>query len=236
MATYKPAAHIADIRGHIQNTTYSRNRLGNFMKIRKGPLDRRTLPQLTQRELVRTATLAWNNTLDATERLSWNNLGLLTTFMNTAGIQFHPSGYNLFLRQFLAATSVGLTPSNTAPDNAASPAPTFEVSFSYAGGSYITTDNGWCAGKTGACRWFFSPLLKQGRSTWSGPWRRPTGGDTLKATLATIAAAMPTYMIGSGAYWSPGLGAAVVLFKAVYESGPGYTVCWPQIICTPITA
>jgi len=190
MATYKPAAHISDIRGHIQNTTYSRNRLGNFMKIRKGPLDRRTLLQLTQRELMRSLTYDWNNTLDAADRLTWNNLSLLTTMMNSAGIQFHPSGYNLFLRQGLVCASVGETFSHVAPTTAFHTAPTFSFNISNLGWLSIVTDVGWTSAITGTLRFFSSPILNPGRLSWSGPWSVSPLYD-----IAWIAANLPNCIL-----------------------------------------
>ena len=227
MATYKPAAHIADIRGHIQNTTYSRNRLGNFMKTRKGPLDRRSLSQLTVRNNFLFCSNYWHNILDDADRLTWTNLSLLTTFMNSAGIQFHPSGFNLFMRQALFYQDFLETFSDIAPTAAAAPAPTFTISCTAGGLIYITGDGGWCTGKTGFVRKFISPPLPPGRMTWSGPWTPAGGGFTKFNTIAYIDSNIPTCAIGNASDFSVDQ-SCIVHFKASYVSGPGLCLTWPQ--------
>jgi len=227
MATYKPAAHISDIRGHIQNTTYSRNRLGNFMKVRKGPLDRRTLAQLTVRNNFDFCVNYWHNILDDADRLTWNNLSLLTVFMNSAGIQFHPSGFNLFLRQALFYQDILETFSDVAPDNAAAPAPTFTISCVAGDFIYITADTGWCSGKTGFVRKFISPPLHPGRMTWSGPWTPAGGGFVKFDTIGDIETGLPTTKIGNAAAFAVD-DTCVVHFKASYVSGSGLCLTWPQ--------
>jgi hypothetical protein len=224
MATYKPAAHIADIRGHIQNTTYSRNRLGNFMKIRKGPLDRRTLPQLTRRTYMRQIVTLWNDILTPAQRQTWVDLSLLTIFMNSAGIQFHPSGFNLWIRAASFAYGTLLPIPDNAPDNAASPAPTFTMVATAGANVEITADAGWCAGKNGLCRFFVSPTLHNGRYSWSGPWLQ-----TIDVLTATILAGLPNYVLCA---CPPSISEnrLFIVAKGGYPDGVGNTITWPQFI------
>jgi hypothetical protein len=224
MATYKPAAHIADIRGHIQNTTYSRNRLGNYLKTRKGPLDRRTLPQLTQRAYLKTAIYLWTSLLAASDRTAWNNLALLTTFMNAAGIQYHPTGYNLFLRVALFQMSIGSAPSVHPPNNAASPASTFVIVATHGANIVIASDGGFATGKTGATRFYISPRLKPSRFSWTGPWEQSP-----HFTLAAIAAGLPNFVIAATPTSSAG-DRIYITTRSFYLDGAGHTLTWPQFI------
>jgi len=227
MATYKPAAHIADIRGSIQNTTYSRNRLGGFLKIRKGPMDRRSLAQLQRRAAMRSAVDHWNDILSAAQRQTWNDLSLLTTFMNSAGIQFHPSGFNLFLRQFLFCEGTLQVIGLAAPGNAASPAPTFTIVATAGANIVVTADAGWCGVKAGYVRFFISPRLRPGRSSWSGPWLTP-----VIAEISDIDDDLPAFIV-SATPSSASDDSLYIIAKAVYTDGVSNTITWPQFI--PLT-
>jgi hypothetical protein len=166
----------------------------------------------------------WTVTMDNAERQAWNDLALLTTFMNTAGIQFHPSGFNLFMRQYLAVSSAVLTPLADAPTNAASPAPTFSITATAGANMVITTDSGWCGAKDGRCRFALSAALKPSRYTWSGPWP-----NSFSTGTATIAAGLPNYVLCPTPDGVAGQRLYLIV-KACYTMPVGYTVTWPQFL------
>jgi hypothetical protein len=231
MATYKPAAHIADIRGHVQNAVYSRNRLGGYIKLRKAPLDRRTPDQLTQRQLLFNAVHYWRVDLSDANRLLWNSLGLLTLWYNKAGIAYHPSGFNLFVRMYIFTQASGLISSYVAPDVAAATAPTFTYSTETNGAStnIALTDPGWCAGKVGYVR--FTTTDAYAPSIFYPAWPSKVYAWF---DIEIIEGNFPFNISGSapctvGDHHS-------IAAQAAYVSGAGYTVTWPQIVVTTAIA
>lgn len=229
MATYKPAAHIADIRGHIQNAVYSKNRLGNYLKLRKAPLDRRTADQLTQRSLMHDAVAYWHDTLGDAGRILWNNLGLLTNWYNKSGIAYHPSGFNLFTRMYLFCIPTPGAMDYDAPDAAAAAAPTFTFTTDAGFAAVITADAGWCTGKTGYVHFFTSPAFSNSIYNYSGTYL-----NSEWANIDDIESVLPIFTLHDLIAGNVG-DRVQIIAKAYYASGSGNTVTWPQIINQPLT-
>jgi hypothetical protein len=230
MATYKPAAHIADIRGHVQNAVYSKNRLGNYIKLRKAPLDRRTALQLTQRALMFDAVAYWRDTISDANRILWNNLGLLTTWYNKSGIAYHPSGFNLFNRMFIFTQSSGTAATYVAPNVAASAAPTFTFSSATNGtlDHTIVSDAGWCTAKTGYVR--FITTDGYAPSIFYPAWPTRTPGwipiNVIAGSFPMLWAQTTPCNVGDHVSFAA---------QAYYQSGAGLTVTWPEIALVTVT-
>jgi len=224
MATYKPAAHISDIRGHVQNAVYSRNRLGNYIKLRKAPLDRQTPDQLTQRTLMHGANAFWLNDMTSTDRTTWNSLGLLTTWYNKAGIAYHPSGFNLFIRMYLFCYDPTEQLVFLAPTTAAAPAPTFTITADSGATTPInlTADAAWCHLKVGYAKFSISAPT---RPTVNYPVR--TFITTEWQEILEIENNMPVLLYTAPA--SDPSDHITVIAQAFYALGYGNVVTWPQI-------
>jgi hypothetical protein len=170
------------------------------------------------------AVAYWHDTLDDAHRILWNDLGLLTTWFNKAGIQYHPSGFNLFVRMYSFTIASGQAIDNDAPTAAAAAAPTFTITTPHAGNFQVTADAGWCTGKTGYVRLSYSVPLGPAQYTAKGaPY------STYWEDIDVIEAALPTWTF---AFMYPGTaGQRVhVSFKAFYDLGSGHVVTWPQEI------
>jgi len=232
MATVKYAAHISDIRGSIGSTTYSRNTLGSFMRSKFRPRDPKTAAQLNQRAIHTQAVYAWKNTATTAQREAWNALALTTSLINRAGIEYHPTGFNLFVRMFDFVKGTGGTPLLPAPDSATdTPAP-FQLSLEVSAGSgalLLDDDSGWCTDRTGRVYMWLSPLLPNSRFSFYSGWEH--------AFSQSIAYCEGLLTTGWFYTWDP---LAVdqrlqVMWRSFAESGDGYAVsdyAWTNLAAT----
>lgn len=109
---------VSDARGKLGGTVFSRCRSGAFAR-------KLTIPVFNQTNL-RSAWNAnmgyiyqyWLNDIPTSDRDDWNTLGDNTTFTNALGEEYHPSGWNLFLRTNSLADYYGLAFAALAPGNA----------------------------------------------------------------------------------------------------------------------
>lgn len=170
MASVKYAAHIADLRGSVENATFSRNRLGAFMRPRFKPSDPKSQAQLTLRAYHADGVYAWRNTCTESQRSDWNDLALLTPLINRAGLQYYPTGFNLFMRMYLFVASGAGTPDLDAPDTAICTTPPLEFEGTDGGSLYITDDGAWFSGATGVLKIWIASDIGPARYYHRGPW------------------------------------------------------------------
>lgn len=221
MATTKYAAHIADIRGTVGNATFSRNRLGGYVRNHFIPADPRSFKQIRRRTYHHNAVGAWHNTLSDAQRIAWNDLGLQTTFINSAGVQYHPSGFNLYMRMYLFCSISGEAIDHDAPDAATAAAPPLTITLNALAQFKCTANEGWNIGKTGYIAFHISPILGPAIYSYSGPWKHYT-----TFTIAAFAAGIPNGVIGFDAEATKG-DRLFLRSKAYYDSGDGHTVTEP---------
>lgn len=106
MATAIPSSLISDIRGSIGTQTWSRNRGGIYVKLRKAPINPNTVPQQTARQRVRSATIAWRNLTQA-QRDKYDLIAKQHTSIDRLGNPSSISGYNLYVRHYTILSLVG---------------------------------------------------------------------------------------------------------------------------------
>jgi len=224
MPTVKYAPHISDVRGSMGNTTYSRNRLGNYLKVRKPPLNRRSLEQLLRRQIHTLGVAHWRSINPPSLRVDWNDLALLTTWYNRAAIPYSPSGFNAFMRMYNFCKESGQAMDYDAPDAAAATPPTFEFAALEEDDVAVTVDNGWCTDKTGWLKFWLSPALSRAAYTFSGSWLETAWYD-----IDVVEAGLNNFKIFDCPPVDLPKQRLSVVAKAIFDSGAGHTVTWPQI-------
>lgn len=98
MALIKYGPIASEVRGSIGGTVFTRSRAGAIVKQKTKPVFNptpRRLEHLNNLALIRTS---WIKESDA-KRILWNTLGDNTDWTNALGETYHPSGYNLYIRQ-----------------------------------------------------------------------------------------------------------------------------------------
>lgn len=224
MAVVKFAPHIADIRGSIGNATFSANGTGSFLKQRVAPDDKRTEKQRIQRYIHSLGVNAWKHTLTDAQRIGWNNLGLLTSWINSSGLQYHPCGFNLFIRLWNFAFSSGQSFALSAPTVASCTAPLFTILPFAASGHEVSSNGGWTAGKTGYCRFAWSAMLPPTHYSLLAPM-----AESSWIPLSTLDAIPPNYVLPNSPH-SPADKRYVYTIQAFFTSGSGTCVSMPQVV------
>jgi hypothetical protein len=118
MALIKTGGGIAEIRGSIGGTVFSRGRYGAIARNRSIPVQPNSIRQVDQRSLFASVVAAWA-ALTANQRSAWNALGAALAMVNRLGETMYLSGQNHFIRANTIRISAGMTALDTAPAIAA---------------------------------------------------------------------------------------------------------------------
>lgn len=118
MAVLKYGPLASEVRGSIGGTVFSRSRAGTYARARRKPVDAPTNVRNAYQSTLATVYGRWADSLTNAQRIVWNTLGANTTFLNALGEEYHPTGYNLYVRTNALTIYWGFTPIDTAPATA----------------------------------------------------------------------------------------------------------------------
>lgn len=115
MAIFLPGPAIAEARGSIGGTVFSRNRHGAYMRNRVKPVNPNTERQANARLRVEQLQQHWRETLTDTERKAWEDYAKGTPTLNALGQSTILSGVNMYIRTNSLYLQAGGTRIDTAP-------------------------------------------------------------------------------------------------------------------------
>ena len=175
MATIRPGNIVADIRGKLGDTVYSRNSAGPFVRERIDPVQPDTQLQLDQRALLTALSQAWSGTLTEAQRATWRQYASTWPRPNRWGQPTGNSGQNHFVRANAYIYRVNQTiPFTSAPPEGPLPRPQFTftadgtadtITIALPPATYPVPWNG-------LRLYAFSGMpTSQGRNYFSTPWR-----------------------------------------------------------------
>ena len=123
---------ISDARGSCGGVVMSRTRAGNTVRARSCPADHATPRQSMIR--ARTSVLFdyWSRRLTQAQRDGWNTLGTTTRLPNRVGLDYHPTGQQLFFRCNALRLAASQATIEAAPPYAAVQFPIFTLSHLHA--------------------------------------------------------------------------------------------------------
>lgn len=182
---------LADIRGSIGGTTYSRNRGGSYARNRTVPINPQSINQTRARSQLATASSDWALLLNNADRSAWNAYAETVTGLNVLGEAITYTGQQMFVR---ANTLLAL-----AGQSAVTSAPTTNVvlNMSYSGGQInydesadrvdITLDNPY----TGFVVAFCGPPQAGAGYTLKVPYRAFGVFTATAATLIQVNGSIP---------------------------------------------
>ena len=124
MAVIKLGGGVADMRGSIGGTVFSRGPAGAYARQRVKPINPATHLQAAVRARVSYLATAWSKTLIDTERTGWKAFAANTNFTNKVGDTILISGIACYIRLNSLRLQMGLAVQNTAP-----------LAFGYAAGT-----------------------------------------------------------------------------------------------------
>ena len=94
MALIKFGQIIAEARGSLAGTVFSRNTAGSYMRQKVSPVQPRTPAQTLVRTLLTAVAQAWRGLTEA-ERIAWNTVAVIFTNVNVFGDNVPLTGFGL---------------------------------------------------------------------------------------------------------------------------------------------
>lgn len=176
MALVKFGGGVVSMSGSIAGNTYARNRYGNYARARTKPVNPRTDRQNDIRAAIAFLSDRWAHTLDADQRIAWNDYGDKVNMKNRLGEVIHLTGYNHYIRSNAIREMKALAPIDAGPTVFELPAQDPDLSIvPYQDFQliHISFDNAidWAV-EDGAYLFCFqgAPQNRQ-RNFFAGPWR-----------------------------------------------------------------
>lgn len=106
---------LADIRGSIGGTTYSRNRGGSYARNRTVPINPQSPNQVRARSSLSYWSDYWSLTLNDTQRLGWNVYAETVNGINVLGETITYTGQQMFIRSNTLLELASLSAVTSAP-------------------------------------------------------------------------------------------------------------------------
>lgn len=117
MALIRFGSGIADARGSIESTVFSKNRYGNYMRNRTTPVNPQSVRQQGVRTDLSSLVDRWSNTLTQAQRDGWNTYAANVPTTNKLGETIKLSGYNWYVGNNTAMLQAGGVIVDDAPTN-----------------------------------------------------------------------------------------------------------------------
>lgn len=130
---YGPLA--SEVRGSIGGVTFTAGRFGKVCKVRRAPVHSPTPERSVYKSLLLQCDYRWMNTLNQGQRDAWDTLADNTTFTNSLGQEYHPTGLNLYVRTNSLKRKIVQAWIDVAPNNATGE--TAALEWQYLGGNRI---------------------------------------------------------------------------------------------------
>lgn len=115
MAKILNGGGVAEIRGSIAGTTFSRNRGGAYTRNRVSPVQPQTVFQLAQRARFTELSKAWGGDLTQNQRDGWDAFALLFPVVDVFGLQTILTGEQMYVKLNTRMLAAGLSRFDTAP-------------------------------------------------------------------------------------------------------------------------
>jgi len=96
MAIIKMGPLVDEARGKMGGMIFSRNSSGMFMKANAMPTNARTIKTYNARASFGAMSTKWRG-LEDDDRNAWITTATVTTWINSLGVEFHPTGFQLFM-------------------------------------------------------------------------------------------------------------------------------------------
>lgn len=114
MALIKMAHIVAEARGSIAGTVFSRNTYGAYLRQKVTPINKQSIPQQVVRQFLAQLASGWR-ALTAAERATWNQGAVNFTRTNIFGDNVQLTGFNLYMRLNKNLLTIGEAVIDVAP-------------------------------------------------------------------------------------------------------------------------
>lgn len=219
MALIKLGPMVADARGSVGGTTFSRNSAGAYSRNRTKPVYPGSESQTTRAGQMATLVDAWQTTLTVAQREAWTAAAHTNHVTNRVGDRIVPSGLNLYIRANMALLITAQTAVATPPTAVTVDAPQVTIAWSDGNGVQVTSVHGWAPSYTDKVQIQRVGKIRQSINFWRGPW------DGLVAAAGADFRGVP-YQIYSDANLDSDT-RAFFRFRVVVDDG-GISQAWIQ--------
>jgi len=179
---------IAEARGSVGGTVFSRNQHGAYTRYRAVPVNPATARQTFVRQLVEDLQAFWRDTLTQAQRDAWEGYAAGSARVNKLGFQTFISGVNAYIAYNVFAIQCGLTRRDDAPTNTGSAgAPLITISATVADGLRVTGTSPLTAVGQAAA-WYVSPAKPQTVNFFKGPFVSTVALNGVQATPIVLKA------------------------------------------------
>ena len=117
MAKILFGAGVGDARGSVGSATFTKGRNGAVLRTKVSPVQPRSPNVMAIRAFFQTLSKNWANTLTDAERAGWNALAAVTSYVNSFGNTYHPTGLQLYQGCNRNLQLLGAPLISAAPDN-----------------------------------------------------------------------------------------------------------------------
>lgn len=107
MGKVKYGSGIAEIRGKVGGSIYSRNKGGAYVKNFASPTNPQTALQIAVRQKLNDVSRLWS-TISGSQRNNWNEVAATIAFTDSLGEAYYLSGFGLFCKCNLNLESVNI--------------------------------------------------------------------------------------------------------------------------------
>ncbi len=114
MAKFTPGPAVAEIRGSVGGTVFSRNRYSAYTRVRTVPVVSTTSFAITAKSRMTAATQAWQSLTQA-QRNAWLSFSLSNPKSNSLGQQVALTGHAAYVGLYVRALVGGATPLTEPP-------------------------------------------------------------------------------------------------------------------------
>lgn len=98
MAIFSPGPMVAEVRGSVGGTTFSRNRGGAYARFRAAPTQPGTISQVFAKGIVTFLSGYWHGTLTQVQRDAWDAFAAANPIVNAVGLSHNIGGLGWFQR------------------------------------------------------------------------------------------------------------------------------------------
>jgi len=106
---------IGEIRGKVGGGVYSRNRFGNYLRMKTSPVNPNTSRQNAVRSIFSTLATEYKDTVTNPKKEAWNEWGSNSPITSNLGTTYNPTGINAYIGINALLMQAGQTPITEPP-------------------------------------------------------------------------------------------------------------------------
>lgn len=170
MALVKYGAPIDEVAGSIGGVVFQRTSAGHVARIRSKPRVVRSPAASERTSALSTHSMEWYTALTQPQRDSWDTAAAATTWVNSLGQNYSPTGMAAYIRSQIRATSAAYTGSPLAPTVLTEPDPSLVFAYTAPTAIRLTSWGSWPTSPNSRITFWTSLGQRPSIHTFNHPW------------------------------------------------------------------